>query len=176
MLGELEELLSRRATWPSVALLLAGFVFVFLLFGLRRKLLGQAFGQLLDERLKGYTPAQARQLFATLGTRGSSLYAVSQLSLDVVFVGIYGTLFGFLLVRLYEPETARLLLLAPLLTMAADLLEDVLTAALAWSYRENVRSWPWDLLCWAAAGSTLAKFLLFFLSFVLVLVGLVLRL
>src|SRR5262249_27814385 len=141
-----------------------------------RKALGQGQGQLLDEHLWGYSPCFARQLFHTLGARGRNLYAISQLSLDVVFVGIYGTLFGFLLVRLYEPETARLLLLAPLLTMAADLLEDVLTAALAWSYRENVRSWLWDLLCWAAATCTLAKFLLFFLSFVLVLVGLVLRL
>jgi hypothetical protein len=176
MLAGLEELLSRWATWPLVALLFAVSVLFFLLFGWRRKALGQGQGQLLDERWKGYTPGLARQLFATLGVRGRNLYAISQLSLDVVFVGIYGTLFGLLLVLLFEPGTARFLLLVPLLTVAADLLEDGLTAALAWSYRENARSLPWDLLCWTAACCTMAKFLLFFLSFVIVLVGFLLRL
>jgi hypothetical protein len=176
MLAGLDELLSPWATWPLVALLLAVSVLFFLLFGRRRKALGQEQGQLLDERPWGYSPRLARQWFATLGVRGRNLYAISQLSLDVVFVGIYGTLFGFLLVLLYAPGTARILLLAPLLTMAADLLEDVLTAALAWSYHENGRPLPWDLLCWTAACCTLAKFLLFLLSFVIVLVGLVLRL
>jgi hypothetical protein len=176
MLAGLEELLFRRATGPLVALLLALSLLFFFLFGLRRKLLGQALGQLPDERLRGSSPRQARQLFHKLGARGRTLYAISQLSLDVVFVAIYGTLFAFLLVLLYEPESARWLLLAPLLTMASDLLEDVLTAGLAWTYRENVPSWPWDLLCRIASVCTLAKFLLFSLTLVLVLVGLLLGL
>jgi len=137
--------LQRLATWPVAALLLVAWLLCDWGFSIReqslcREMLRSAGaaglrceGPTLDPRFT-YTPGQARDLLAALGPDGRRIYAWTEVTLDLVFPFVYGTLFGILLVRLARPPAARRLLWLPALTAAADLLENVTVAILAWTF------------------------------------------
>ena len=75
--------LYRLATWLVVALLSVAIVVCVQGFIWRQAALGWP-NQVLDAHL-GYTPIEAQQVLAALGTSGRHLYATTQLTLDVIF-------------------------------------------------------------------------------------------
>lgn len=160
----LYELIRPIATWPVVALLLVAFILCVQAFSWGQRSLGYQH-EVLDVRF-WYTPEDASKLLESLGERGRRLYAWTRVTLDVVFPVVYGTLFAVLITRLYQPEAARQLLLIPFGALVADLLENSMAAYLAWSYDGQESK-----LAWAALAFTLAKFLLFGISLVVLVVG-----
>ena len=149
------------AALPVILLLIGAILLLSRAFAWRRKTLGIQ-NRILDSRL-WYTPADAHQFFQAIGARGRRLYAVTQITLDVLFPLAYGTLLATLIVSLCDEPYARLLVLAPLLTAAADLLENITTAYLAFRFNDQVSS-----LASAAASFTAAKWSLFSLSLIIV--------
>lgn len=128
--------LDRIATWPVFALLVILFILCYLGFQWRHKVMkGIASGHdvsLFDAR-DSYTPDEARDLLEMIGARGRRIYAVTQITLDVVFPFVYGGLFVILLFKLYGHP--GYVLLVPLITVVADLLENLTTVYLALSYK-----------------------------------------
>lgn len=132
--------LDRIATWPIFALLVVLFILCTLGFQWRSKVMREIAGhdvRLFDIRCS-YTPDEARELLNTIGERGRRIYAITQLTLDLVFPFIYGGLLVIMLYKLYG--NPGYLLLLPLITVAADLLENLMTTYLALSYRRGLAS------------------------------------
>lgn len=88
-------------------------------------------GQLLDSRIRGYSPDDIVTLFDRLGTN-RRIYAITELSLDVIFPVAYaallvsGLLWGF-------GRGTRLIIL-PVVAAIADFSENILIAWMAWTY------------------------------------------
>ncbi len=152
------------ATWPRLAILFLLFLLGERGFDWRKQRLGPE-AQVLDVRL-WYTPDDAQNLFEQIGEHGRRLYAITQLTLDLVFPFVYGFLFLAFVVHLYPAAQGRWLALVPLAGSAADLLENATTAHLAWWYDGQP-----SRLAWAAAVFTATKSALFLLSLLVVLVG-----
>ncbi len=157
-------LLERRGTWAVVALLFILFILCAQGFEYRRKVLGYE-NRILDSRF-WYSPIEARDFLHTIGERGRRIYAATQLTLDILFPIVYGALFAILLIRVYSPPNAKNLMIVPLLTAAADLLENVTAAYLALQFDGEPSS-----VARVAAFFTAAKSILFVLSLILILVG-----
>jgi Patatin-like phospholipase len=104
----------------------------FALFLLRRRLLGGAATP--DSFWLGYTPAQVADFLKQIGPAGRSLYAWTQLTLDVVFPVIYVVCIGRPLARTASPAIGPLLIWLPFVVAGFDLVENVLTAYLAWTF------------------------------------------
>jgi hypothetical protein len=125
------------ATWPVAVALLIVSSLCTVGFSARRAAFDRAAPGVehvaLDTRRQGYTGEEARAFVDGLGEQGRWLYATTQVTLDLLFPITYGALFSLAIARLYGPKGAWLLLL-PLLTVSADLLENVSTASLAWSF------------------------------------------
>ena len=158
------------ATWPGFSLLVVVLLLCISVFKWRtNKLMLGAENALLDSRF-WYIPTDVQSFFAyinrNIGREGLNLYALTQITLDIIFAIAYGTLFAALIVRLYGAEIDWRLVIIPILAATADLSENVTTAYLAWSY-SNASS-P---LAWLACGFTLMKWIMFFLSLFLIAIG-----
>lgn len=77
-----------------------------------------------------YTPTDATELLAKMGDKGRGLYVATQLTLDVVFPVVYGTMFAVLIVLFFERQVGATLLVFPLLNLTFDLLENLSTSFL----------------------------------------------
>ena len=166
MLDVIYNLLERWGTWPVVALLFILFVLCSFGFDYRRKALGFE-NQALDSRFC-YTPVEVRDFFRAIHERGKRVfYAATELTLDILFPIVYASLFSILLIRVFTPETAKILVLVPLLTGVLDLLENLTLAYLALRFNENEIS-P---VARVASLFTSVKLILFVLSLLLILVG-----
>ncbi len=109
--------------------------------------------ELLDVR-GWYTPAEAAALFDALDrldAHARKVYAVTGLTVDMLFPVAYGLLFAILLVRLFRAP----LWMLPLALAAADALENATVAALVLGYAGGPSP-----LAWVAAAFTLVKTLL----------------
>ena len=133
MLDPLLALIDRAGTWKGIAILVVLSLGCFYGFGARLERLsaysgGKSFEQIkiLDARY-WYTPAQARTFFENLGPAGRNIYAISELTLDLVFLATYGLLFAVLIRNLYPPKLAWLVVL-PFAASTFDLLENVTLA------------------------------------------------
>lgn len=161
--------LDHVATWPAFALLFILFVLCSLGFEWRKKVIKRAAGGkdviVFDGRYS-YTPDEARDLLEMIGERGRRIYAITQVTLDLVFPFVYGGLLVIMLFRLYGDP--GYLLLVPLITVAADLLENLTTTYLALSY--GGESSP---VTRAASIFTTLKWSALHVSLLLVLAGLV---
>ena len=164
MLEAIRVRLARGGTWPAFALLFFAFILCTQGFELRRNTLGCA-ERLLDTRF-WYTPDKALDLLGRLGVGGRRLYAVTELSLDLVFPFIYGGLFSILIAKLYSRRRRGLLLSAVALAVTSDLCENVLVSYLAYSYDGQPSS-----VAWAAAAFTALKSLTIILLCGVVLAG-----
>jgi hypothetical protein len=138
MLSSWYDCLARSANWWTIALALTLTAVCMWGFNgralaLRRDHRLGAKEKLLDGRW-WYTPTDAASLFEQLGGDGRRLYAVSEVTLDLIFPFAYGLSFALLLVRLWPRDQAWLLLL-PFIAVLADLLENVTIAVLAWTYK-----------------------------------------
>ncbi|MCA1602930.1 MAG: hypothetical protein LC776_15295 [Acidobacteria bacterium] len=161
--------LDHIATWPTFAILFVLFVLCSLGFEWRKKVIKRAAGgkdvTLFDGRYS-YTPDEGRDLLEMIGKRGQRIYAITQVTLDFVFPFVYGGLLVIMLFRLYGDP--GYLLLVPLITVVADLLENLTTTYLALSYEGQ----PSPVTRVASIFTTL-KWSALYVSLVLVLTGLV---
>ena len=156
--------LIRLAAWPAIALLFVVYLLCTQGFDARRAALGYGI-RTLDVRF-AYTPATAQQLFEALGSGGRHLYALTEVTLDLIFPFVYGGLLAFLIVNLFRREAARYLVLIPVLGLVFDLLENVTVATLAWTFTGQASP-----LAWVASVFSSVKLLLGGISLVIVLVG-----
>ena len=160
----LYNLIYRLASWPVVALLFIAYITFSLGFAWRQTILGSQV-HLLDARFF-YSPTEAQKLFEMLGSQGRQIYAITELSLDLIFPLIYGSLLAIFLIRMYSGETGKNLIMLPLLVMSADLLENGTSAYLALSFDGNAST-----LAWAGSIFTTTKWVSFFACLVIVLIG-----
>lgn len=161
-------LVERKATWQMTGLLFILFILCLAAFDWRNGVVGETL-----ESARSYTPAEANEIFKKMGAEGRTTYALTEITLDLVFPLVYGGLFAILIFRLYSREAARWLLLIPFILVVSDLLENFTAAYLAWSFKEGQQPSPIAL---AAVTFTVLKGLLFVLSLVLILLGAVWRL
>lgn len=165
MLNSIHNRLTSLATWPVVSLLLVGFLACQSGFDWRHRALGHAE---TPESLKWYTPGEICKLFEEWGDDRLALYAWTEVTLDLAFPLIYGTLFAVLIARLFQVGQWRWAVMVPLCGAAVDLMENATTAALAWSYIYNKQESP---VAWAAACFTVVKIVCFVVSGLLLLGG-----
>ena len=164
MVSVLYGLFDRIATWPIMALLFSIFVLCSGGFDWRSKRLGCE-NRALDARF-WYSPEQARMFFNAIGPTGRRIYAMTQVTLDLVFPLTYGTLFALLIVHVYDQSVARTLVWVPVLAAITDLLENITTAFLAWQFNDQASP-----LAWVAAVFTAVKSVLFVVGLVLIVLG-----
>ena len=169
MIDALHKWLARLSAWPVIALLFIAYLLCTQGFDVWHAALGYEL-RILDVRF-AYTPEDARLLFEALGAGGRSLYALTEVTLDLVFPFVYGGLLAILVANLFSRGRARYLVLVPILGLVFDLLENVTVALLAWTFAG--RTSP---LAWAASAFSSTKLLLGALSLMIVLVGAVLGL
>jgi hypothetical protein len=154
-------LVARMANWPVLALLFVIFLLCISGFEQRRK----AIGDTLESSI-WYTPDKASKVLQAMGEHGRNIYAITEITLDLIFPFLYGGLFAILLFHVYGREKAGWVLLIPLIAIVADLLENFTAAYLAWSFDGR----PCQL-AWAATTFTIVKTAMFLLSLVLILAG-----
>jgi hypothetical protein len=164
MWDSLHSSLERFATWPAVALLFILFIMCAEGFELRRKSLGYE-NRALDGRF-WYSPDDASDFLRAIGEHGRRIYAVTELTLDILFPLVYGTLFAALIIHVYARESGKFLVLVPLLAVVFDVLENITTAYLAWQFDD--RTSP---VARGAAVLTATKSGLFILSLILIVIG-----
>lgn len=164
MSDSLHSSLTHLATWPAVALLFILFLLCAQGFEWRQKTLGYE-NRALDGRF-WYSPDDARDFLRNIGTDGRRIYAVTELTLDILFPLVYGTLFAALIIQVYSRESGRFLLLVPLLTAVFDVLENITTAYLAWQF--DGRPSP---IAYGATLLTATKSALLILSLILIVIG-----
>lgn len=164
MLDRFYNQLEHWASWQVVALLFVLFIICAQGFEWRRKQLGYE-NPGLDSR-GWYSPLEVRDFLHNIKEEGRRIYYRTELSLDLLFPLVYGALFASLITHVYVRESARFLVLVPLLAVICDVLENILLAYLAWQFDE--RTSP---IARAAAMATAAKSGLFVLSLLLILGG-----
>lgn len=159
--------LDRWATLPIFLVATALFGLCSLAFYLRGKELVKRAGgkpiKTFDSRC-WYTSDEARDLLETMGDSGRRFYAKTEVSLDLLFPLVYGSWFTIAIFRLYGDP--GYLLLVPLITVIADLLENFSAAYMAWTYKGSVSP-----IVWAATRFTAIKRSGFIMSGVLVVAG-----
>ena len=143
-------MVERCANWPVTVATLVGVVGCVAGLAWRQARLGGL--GLLDER-GWYTPGEAAALFDAMNQLDASarvVYAITALTIDMVFPASYGLLLAVLLFRLFRGGAPLYLL--PLALAAADVLENVTVAVLALSHDGEPSP-----LAWLAAAFTLIK-------------------
>ncbi|HYG79572.1 MAG TPA: hypothetical protein VD861_04250 [Pyrinomonadaceae bacterium] len=165
MYDKLYSFLLETATWPRVLLLVALCFLIAGLFEFRAKELGYG-NPGLDSRWRGYSPEEARKFFQDIGEDGRKLYAATELTMDIAFPLVYGSLFSALVILLYGQQRARYLVLAPLLAAAFDLAENVTLAIMASTFKGQASG-----LARLAVVFTLAKCALLGISLLMTIVG-----
>lgn len=156
--------LRRLPAWPLLALLLIGFLLCNEGFKWRTQELGTDI-KILDTQ-GWYTPVDARHFLESLGENGRRMYATTELTLDLAFPLIYGTLFALLIWQLYRAPISNWLLLLPVVSVSADLIENSLLFYLAWSFEGQTSN-----IAWIAALATATKTVAFAGSLMAILVG-----
>ncbi len=153
------------ATWPVVALLFVAFIICTFGFQIEMGVIG--YENKLPDARGWYTPPEIRDFYEHIGEHGRKVYAATAMTLDVIFPLAYGGLFAAIMAHVYRPRIARLVVAIPLLTVAADLVENSLLSY----YALNFDGKQWPLLIWGATTATAMKFVLFMLSMLLTAAG-----
>jgi len=147
MLESLYQWLEPKSTWAIFTLLFLGFIIFSQLFEQRHKELGYE-NKMLD--MQGwYGPAEVKSLFdkiqplktnyLKLGeTDGLKLYAITELTVDIVFPFIYCFLIIIPIIHLYSPGNAKYLILLPICAALADLCENISIALMAFTYDKSI--------------------------------------
>lgn len=94
-------------------------------------------GESLDGRWTGYCVAEATTYLENLGPKGRSLYASTQLTLDLAFPLLYGSLFALLSVRCLCRNISRWFVYLPVAMALADWSENFLTAVAACRFKSG---------------------------------------
>ena len=111
-----------------------GWIFAFFvciaLFRLRRWVLSPAVAP--DGSWQGYTPDDVRAFFSVLGPAARQIYAWTEVTLDALFPLLYATILAPLILRTTWPAVGHYARWLPWLAAAADYVENVLLACIAW--------------------------------------------
>ena len=157
-------LVQRNATWPAVLLLLAlAVLLMFTMNGTHLPFSTPTIEEhsrgipILDMRLT-YTPDEVYELLEALGQGGRRAYTFLHLLPDLLFPFAYSMVFAltasWFLIRLFKADQGvQRLALLPLVSGAADLLENASIAVLALSYPSRI-----DWLANLASITTSIKF------------------
>jgi hypothetical protein len=172
LLASLKLLSANLATLPRISLLLFIMGLCILAFRWRNKQFHlDADHKLLDSRF-WYSPTDAQSFFeninTNIGKRGLNLYALTQVTLDLIFPIAYGTFLAVLITLLSLEEVDHKLIIIPLLATIADLGENIILAYLASNYSGNISS-----IVWAASVFTLLKWVMLVCAILLILGGVV---
>src|SRR5262250_3398711 len=112
--------LREASPWLAVSLVL-----LFLLcsqgFEARRRALGEG-NDALDGRWS-YTPSDATKLFHDLGERKRHVYAITEVTLDLLFPLTYGLLFAVVIAHGFPTLAGAVLILVPIGAAFFDVLE-----------------------------------------------------
>jgi hypothetical protein len=81
-----------------------------------------------------YSPDEIVRYFTDIGPSGLHLYAWTQVTLDVVFPLVYGTLILVCVAKLFSIRSGRQLLIVPVLAVLFDLMENGIVAYLAFTF------------------------------------------
>ena len=138
-------------------------------FQLRQIVFGDQVTTLDVRVLEVYTPADVKALFDELGDDHRTIYAWTQVTLDLAYPLAYGVFLALLIVVVYREPWARRLVMIPCLGAGADWLENATSAMLAWSYTGEVSA-----LAWGASIFSFAKWVLGLASVAIIGVGVVL--
>lgn len=167
MLDILYHKLYAQLNWISTTLLLFGFGVCHFLFEWRKTKFHPS--KALDGRfLEGnfwYSPTEVKELFNNLGGDNLKLYAITELSLDLVFPVIYFLLLAFIIISLFPAKTAKYLLLIPLIAALADTAENFTIACLITAFNKTESS-----IAHLAATFSLLKWVLIIVSLLLVVI------
>lgn len=150
----MQELIAPLVNTSVVASLIVSFIVCQVLFQLRRRRIGD---DIPDLWRQWYTPEKVHKFLDDLKAENNlNLYALSQVTLDVVFPITYGLLAAVTLYSLLGQSlpTFEFLLFLPLITVAADLLENATVAWLALTFEPCA---PPRNLAWLTALSTFVK-------------------
>lgn len=164
MLDSLYRRLEARATWAVVTLFFFGFILCTAGFNWRQC----AFGcevELLDPRWM-YSPAEVSQLFNALRSEKLKAYAITELTLDLVFPFVYSILLALLTIRLYSAAKAKRLILLPIFGALMDVSENLTIAYLAFSFDGSPSP-----VAYLASIFTFVKKALLIISVIVVIVG-----
>lgn len=168
MITPIHDWLTSLATWPIVSLLLVGFLACQQGFDWRQKKL--AYTSTPDVR-GWYSPDDIRDLFGKWGSDRLSLYAWTEVTLDLVFPPVYGLLFATLTAQLFPTGPWGWLVIVPLAGAVADLSENVTMASLAWTFDDQKSPAVWAVAVRAAACFTAVKIACFVASCLILLAG-----
>lgn len=150
------ELVASFANQPTVIALILSFVGCVVIFQFRKCWLGKGI-TIPDLRLHWYTPSDIKSFLDALETdRRRNLYALSEVTVDIVFPATYGLLAMISLYCLIGDALPSFwwLLYLPLVTVGADLFENVTVAWLAVTHQKCL---PPRKLAWVTATSTFIK-------------------
>ena len=115
-----------------------------------------------------YGPQEVDALFTNLEkNQNLQLYAITEITLDLVFPLLYTLLMIFLMVRVFPPKIAQYLIFLPILAGIGDLLENFTIAFLAFTFQAGQLS----NLSTLAAAFTGSKWILVFISLLVLLIG-----
>ena len=148
------ELIALFANQSTIFSLILSFIGCVILFQIRKRCIGK---DIPDVWLHWYTPSDVKRFLDDLETKKKRwLYALSEVTVDVIFPVTYGLLAMLTLYYLIghsQPHPIWLLYL-PLVTVAADLLENVTVAWLALTHQTCASP---RKLAWVTATSTFIK-------------------
>jgi hypothetical protein len=170
-------LLNKLGNWPCfiVSLIVSGLCIQGFMWR-SNKLMFSEENKLLDSRFF-YNPTEVQQFFADLeniktniniASNGLKLYALTQVTLDLIFPIAYGVLFTALIFILYQENPPQWLLWLPTLAIVADIGENFTLAFLAWTYADS--SSP---LAWIAYIFTFTKWIMFLSSLLTIIIGII---
>jgi hypothetical protein len=135
---------SHFANWLGILCLLAILVLCLVGFKWRsQKLCLDKENKLLDARL-WYSQKDVQSFLGYINTKlgkgGLNLFALTQVTLDLIFPITYGIFFATLITLLYSEEMKKKLIIIPFLATIFDLGENFILAYLAYNYSNNVSS------------------------------------
>ena len=161
-----------RLNWLGFSFLLIGFIVCNFLFYWRIKIFDSA--EALDGRFPNgdfwYSPPDVVELFSKLAHGGNlNLYFTTELSLDLIFPVIYFLLLTFLIVRLFQAEKAKYLLLIPFAAALADVSENFTIAYLISTF--DIHSKTKSPIAYLAATFSLTKWVMIIASLLVIIFG-----
>jgi hypothetical protein len=124
----------------------------------------------LDGMYDGYSADEAKALFDVLGSDGRTFYALSELSLDVLFPLVYGAWLVIAMWLVWRPPWCFIFTGIIAIACVADLAENGLIAYIALTYSNESQS-----MMYAANLATLTKWRFLVLAVVVLVLGLIVK-
>jgi hypothetical protein len=176
MVEKLTQLLARLANWKTIVILiLIALPFNLVIFPMRSarlKELSKKDNPILDVMF-AYTPAQVYELVPAYGEQGRQLYAMTELTADLVYPIIYNLLLSVLMAIVFRTAFSsgsklHRLPLLPLASWLADYLENVGITIMLLSYPQEL-----DAVAGATSFFSTAKWAVGSASVIMIAIGLV---